>query len=197
MQADPKRTSDDAQRPPAAVVKARAMSLREVVGRPLPRVALESAGGCVGLGELADVHDLVVYVYPGSEQSAAGEDVRRIDGILHRAFRANAKALHAWGFHVLGISSQEAKAQLRVMINSRLEHQMLSDPHLLLARGLGLPTFETNRGCWYERTLLVVRGGRIAWVQFPVCELRRAPAQAIAWIRTHDTNLTSAWPDAS
>ena len=197
MQADPKRTSDDAQRPPAAVVKAQAMALRELVGRPLPRVALESPGGCVGLGELADVHDLVVYVYPGSEQSAAGEDVRRIDGILHRAFRANAKALHAWGFHVLGISSQEAKAQLRVMINSRLEHQMLSDPHLLLARGLGLPTFATDHGCWYERTFLVVQGGRIAWVQFPVREPSRAPAQAIAWIRTHDTNHTSGWPDAS
>jgi hypothetical protein len=196
MQADPHRTSLDPQRRPAAVIKAQATSLRELVGRPLPRVALESAGGSVGLGELADAHDLVVYVDPGSEQSPAGEDVRRVDGILHRAFRVNAKTLHALGFHVLGISSQQTKAQRRV-VNNRLEYQMLSDPHLLLARELGVPTFATSRGCWYQRTFIVVQGGRIAWVQFPVREPSRAPAQAIAWIHTHDTNHTSAWPDAS
>ena len=134
---------------------------------------------------------------PAASNPRPGRTCDGIDGILHRAFRANAKTLHALGFQVLGISSQEAKAQLRVMINNRLEHQMLSDPHLLLARGLGLPTFATNHGCWYERTFLVALRGRIAWVQFPVREPGRAPAQAIAWIRTHDTTHTSGWPDAS
>ncbi len=30
--------------------------------------------------------------------------------------------LHALGFHVLGISSQQTKAQRRVIVNNRLEH---------------------------------------------------------------------------
>jgi len=180
---------------PVLAAGAQAMSSQEVVGRPLPRVALQSADGCVGLGELADAHDLVIYLYPGSEQSPIGEDVPRIDGILHRAFRAKARALLALGFPVLGISSQQVKAQRRVVANNRLEHQMLSDPHLLLAKDLALQTFATGHGCWYKRITLVVQDGRIAWVQFPVREPSRAPAQAIAWICTHDTNMISGRMD--
>jgi hypothetical protein len=99
------------------------------------------------LGGLAETRDLVVYAYAGCGRSPAGEDVPRMDAIMHRAFRASAGVLLGLGFGVVGISSQPRKAQRRAVVCGRLEHEMLSDPWLLLARELALPTFAT-RGWW-------------------------------------------------
>jgi len=196
MRADRQAASLRALRPPRAYARDQ-VSPAPLVGRRLPSVSLEGDARGLQLAELALVHGLVVYVYPGSERSPGGEDVPRMDAIMHRAFRAAARTLLNSGFHVLGISSQAQKAQRRAVICHRLEHQMLSDPSLLLARELGLPTFSTGQGCWYERLVLVVTGGSIAWALFPVRAPVRAPAQALAWIRTHESEEITGCSDAS
>jgi len=145
-------------------------------------MVLDSFRSSVDLGELASVLALVLYLYPGSDGACGGEDTSRMDGVQHRAFRAHERELRALEFHAIGISSQSKRAQQRSAFANRVEHRLLSDPELLLARELGSPTFTVNGAQCYERLTLVVTEGSIRKVFFPVRVPARNSAQAMAWI---------------
>jgi peroxiredoxin len=155
-----------------------------LVGQPIPPVVLDSFRSPVDLGQFARAFSLVVYLYPGSRSSPDGEDTPRMDGVQHRAFRAHERELMALEFHTIGVSSQSTRSQLQCAQANRLGHRLLSDPQLLLARELGLPTFDADGAWWYRRLMLVVTGGRIAHA-FSVRDPARSPAQAIAWTLIH------------
>ena len=59
---------------------------------------------------------------------------------------------------------------------------LLSDPGLLLAQALGLPTFEAAGTTFYRRLTLVARRGRIEKVLHPVFPPDRNAADVIAWL---------------
>jgi len=144
----------------------------------------------LNLGEFASLFSLVLYFYAGSPGSLDGEDAPCMDGIQHRAFRDSGRELSALGFQAIGVSSQSGRAQRQAVLANRVGHRLLSDPELLLAQQLGLPTFKADGAWWYQRLVLLITGGRVAQA-FSVCDPARSPAQAIAWILIH-----SGWPDA-
>lgn len=157
-----------------------------LVGRAFPAMVLasfRSSWSSVDLGRLASESALVLYLYPGGDGACGGEDTSRMDGVQHRAFRAHQRELRALRFQAIGISSQSTRSQNRSAFADRVDHKLLSDPELLLARELGLPTFTVNGARWYERLTLVVAEGSIRKVFFPVGSPARNPDQAIAWIR--------------
>ena len=142
----------------------------------------------LSLGWLARHMPVVLYLYPGGGSSRAdGEQSAALDAVEHRTFRDHQADLAAVRHRTVGISSQPTGAQLGSAFACRLEHELLSDPKLLLARALGLPTFTTDGERWYERVTLLARDGVIERVFFPV-DAGRSAAQALAWIRLHGGN---------
>jgi peroxiredoxin (alkyl hydroperoxide reductase subunit C) len=141
------------------------------------------------------VASLVLYFYPGSQRGPDGEDVRRMDGIQHGAFRVKERELAAFGFQAIGISSQSCRLQREAVLANRIGHRLLSDPELLLARELELPTLTLAGALWYRRITLVLARGQVVKVFFPVREPAHNAAQVIAWICMHG-GRQGAGPDA-
>jgi len=84
---------------------------------------------------------------------------------------------------VVGVSSHPLGLQRRVATNTGTKHLLLSDPGMLVARALGVPTFNADGGEWYCRLTLVVTEGRIAQVLYPINDATRGALQAMAWMR--------------
>ena len=154
-----------------------------LVGLSLPDAVLETAKG--ESRRLREFTDVAIYLYPGDGRRTPEEGGGgwRLDDLQHRAFRASERELRALGFGAVGVGSESSRSQGRVLVTNRISHEMLSDPEMLLAGGLGLPTFAAGDGCWYRRVTLVLVGGRIAKVFFPVAAAHSG-GQVIAWIRT-------------
>ncbi|HLM84803.1 MAG TPA: hypothetical protein VK272_01300 [Solirubrobacteraceae bacterium] len=145
----------------------------------------------LSLAWFAQQMPVVIYLYPGGSSCADGERSLVLDAVEHRAFRDHQADLAAMRYSVIGISSQPTGVQLNSAFACRLDHELLSDPQLLLARALDLPTFAADGERRYERLTLIARGGRIQRAFFPVAAERSA-AQALAWIRLHGGHADSS-----
>ncbi len=177
--------------PSCAATAKRPGGVGGLVGRRIPRVVLEDSFRFpLDLGEFARSFSLVLYFYPGGPGSLRGEDAPCMDDIQHRAFSGCERELSGLGFQAIGVSSQSMRAQRQAVLASRVGHRLLSDPELLLARELGLPTFKAEGAWWYQRLVLIVIGGRVTQA-FSVCDPGRSSGQAIAWIVIH-----TGWPGA-
>lgn len=155
-----------------------------LVGLEIPPVVLEG-----GWERALDLREstwsaAVIYFYPGCGNSAEGEETS-LDFAQHRAFRDHHPDLQARGCCAIGVSSQSQEAQWQVAHANAVTQKMLCDPQLELARELGLPTFTRCEARWYERLVMVVIGGRIEKVFFPVACASRSAAQVIAWMILH------------
>jgi peroxiredoxin len=130
---------------------------------------------------------VVIYMYPGSGSSPdGGEDSPMLDAAQHRAYGAHEPDMSALRLSVVGVSSLFSDAQRESAEASRVTHKLLSDPHLLLARELGLPTFSHGGATWYRRLTMVVRHGRIDKVFYPVRSPARNAAQVVAWAKVRE-----------
>jgi peroxiredoxin len=153
-------------------------------GLQLPSVVLSGyRGSAIDLREFAQTFALVIYVYPGGAWSPEdGEDTPLVDAGQHRAFLRHQSDLEARGYQAIGVSSQSQHAQRDTALADGVSHILLRDPDFQLARDLGLPTFDAEGGRWYHRLTLVVGGGRVEKVFFPVSSAGRSAAQVIAWM---------------
>jgi peroxiredoxin len=151
-----------------------------LVGVLIPSVVLSGSGEpSLDVRRFACGYPLVIYLFPGCENSPEdGGDTQRMDTLQHRAFRDHRLDLEARGYRTIGISSQEAGAQRRAIVEERLTQRLLGDPCLQLAERLWLPTFVDEGVPRYRRLILVVHDGSIVKVFFPVC----SAAQVIAWM---------------
>jgi peroxiredoxin len=154
-----------------------------LAGLSLPDAVLETVKG--ESRRLRELTDVAIYLHPGDGRRTPedGGGGWRLDDLQHRAFRARERELRALGLRAVGVGSESSRSQGRGLVTNRLSHELLSDPELLLARELGLPTFTAGDGCSYRRLTLVVVGGRIAKVFFPVTAAHGA-GQVTAWICT-------------
>ena len=59
---------------------------------------------------------------------------------------------------------------------------MIADPERRLGDAIGLPTFEFQGGELYKRVTLVLEGGRIAKVFYPVFPPDRNAEEVLAWL---------------
>jgi peroxiredoxin len=150
--------------------------------RELPSVEVDTFHE--GMVDLRDVAGLwtVLYVYPGSPSSPDGGTGSRVDdSVQHCVFRDAEKDLLAHRLSVVGLSSKAMRPQHLEGLNSRVSHKLVSDPELLLAKTLGLPTFDQDGKRWYRRLVLVVSDGYVKKVFFPVPSAERSAAQVLTW----------------
>lgn len=99
------------------------------------------------------------------------------------AYRDHYAELQALGVRVFGLSTQDTAYQLEAVERLHLPFPILSDEQLELGRALRLPTFETTGLTLFKRFTLVIRGGRIEHVFYPVFPSDRDAEQVIAWLR--------------
>jgi peroxiredoxin len=164
---------------------------RGLEGRRLPDVALPStAGGEVRLSTAPG--RLVLYVYPSTAGTAGppAPGWREIPGAFgctaeSCAFRDRKESFDALGVTVMGMSAQTAEVQSEFAARKEINFPLLSDPGLILATKLGLPTFTTGVLKLYKRLTLVAESGLIVKVFYPVFPPDTHPADVLAWAQRH------------
>jgi peroxiredoxin len=162
-----------------------------LAGVRLPPVPLAStAGRAVDLAALAG--RTVVYCYPrtgrpGQEPPPGWNEIPGARGCTPQscAFRDRYGEIVGLGARVFGLSTQTPDDQREAVERLHLPFELLSDAGLSFARALRLPTFQVEGMTLIKRLTLVVRGGRIEKVFYPVFPPDRNPDEVIAWLSAH------------
>lgn len=87
--------------------------------------------------------------------------------------------------HVYGLSTQDTPYQREVAERLHLPFPLLSDEALGLTRALRLPTFTTHGMTLLKRLALVLSGGTVEHVFYPVFPPDGNAAEVAAWLRDH------------
>jgi peroxiredoxin len=163
-----------------------------LLGSSLPHVRLASTlGGEFDLADPAPGGDglLVVYVYPrtgrpGEPLPAGWDAIPGARGCTPQscAFRDHAADLARHGAAIVGVSAQSAADQLEFATREHIPYPLLSDPSLLLAQALLLPTFETAGMRLYRRLTLIAQRGLIVKVFYPIFPPEQNASEVLAWL---------------
>jgi peroxiredoxin len=151
---------------------------------PLPA----TNGDTVDLSEIPG--RVVVYAYPrtgrpGVENPEGWDMIPGARGCTPQScsFRDHFAELKALGIdHVFGLSTQDPDYQREAVERLHLPFAMLSDAHLRLTRAMGLPTFETGGMTLLKRFTLVIDGGTVEHVFYPVFPPDRNASDVAAWL---------------
>lgn len=163
-------------------------------GLALPRVALPSTAGEVIAVDALGAGRTVIYAYPktgrpGIDSPEGWDSIPGARGCTSEScgFRDHyGELLNAGATRVFGLSSQETDYQQEAVERLRLPFEMLSDPTLKLATGLGLPTFQAGGQTLYKRLTLIIRDGLIEHVFYPVFPPDEHAQQVLGWLKTSD-----------
>jgi peroxiredoxin len=159
-----------------------------LVGMSVPAIALPStAGGSVVLAH-AGRPRTVVYAYPrtgvpGEPLPEGWDQIPGARGCTPQscAFRDHHQQLLEMGAEVYGLSTQTTAFQGEMAARLHLPFAVLSDADLELTRALRLPTFEAAGMTLIRRLTLILQGGRIEHVFYPVFPPDQSAAQTLAW----------------
>lgn len=154
----------------------------------LPSVPLPStAGELVDLARLPSIS--VVYCYPrtGRPDEAVPHGWNEIPGARgctpqSCAFRDHHRELTALGARVFGLSTQDTDYQREAVERLHLPFALLSDSELALTTALRLPTFAVNSMTLIKRLTLIISGGRIVTVFYPVFPPDKNAEEVIDWL---------------
>ncbi|PTA67610.1 peroxiredoxin [Deinococcus arcticus] len=134
----------------------------------------------------------VLYLYPktGRPDGAVPEGWDQIPGARgctpqSCAFRDHHAELQAAGARVFGLSVQPTAYQQEAAERLHLPFALLSDADRHWSRALKLPTFEAGGETLLRRTTLILRGGVVEHVFFPVFPPDRNAADVLAWLAAH------------
>jgi len=141
------------------------------------------------MAQVASGRGAVVHFYPGGLPGQGSWRTAAADAAQIRDFDAHHPRLVAMGLRLVGVSGQAPEYQVWDMQQHvHLEHPLLSDPDLHLARALGLPTYEVGGARLYQRQTLVAQAGRVTKVFGPP-----NAAQVLSWLTaTANTRRLSA-----
>ena len=160
-------------------------------GTVMPSITLPAtSGAAVDLSRIGSPRG-VVYVYPmtGTPGVPLVEGWDQIPGARgctpeSMGFRDHYQEMTALGAEVFGLSVQDSAEQAEAAARLKLPYPLLSDSGLVLAGRLRLPTFTAADGVVrYKRLTLVVNGGRIEHVFYPVFPPDRHAGEVLAWLR--------------
>lgn len=164
---------------------------RHVTGRRLPDIALPATDGAiVNLGKLAG--RTVIYAYPrtgvpGKAMPPGWDAIPGARGCTPQscAFRDHHAELKQLGVaQVFGLSTQDTAYQQEAVDRLHLPFALLSDADLKLARALELPTFDVAGMTLLKRMALVIDGGVITKVFYPVFPPDKNAEEVIAWLKS-------------
>jgi peroxiredoxin len=162
-------------------------------GRAMPALSLPATDGRqVALDALGGGRT-VVYIYPmtgrpGVDLPEGWDDIPGARGCTPEscAFRNLYADLRAAGAaQVFGLSSQPTDYQAEAVERLHLPFAMLSDEHLALAGALGLPTFSVDGMTLYRRLTMIITGGVIEHVFYPIFPPDQHAQEVLDWLRAH------------
>jgi peroxiredoxin len=165
---------------------------RHLPGAAVPALALPATDGrAIALATAGDLPRTVVYAYPRTGRPGEAPLVEDWDAIPGArgctpescAFRDHHAELRAAGARVLGLSTQDTAYQLEAVERLHLPFPLLSDAELRLTRALSLPTFTAAGETLLRRLTLVIRGGTVEHVFYPVFPPEGHAAEVLAWLR--------------
>jgi peroxiredoxin len=97
-------------------------------------------------------------------------------------FRDHYHALQALHVRVFGLSTQTTEYQREAVARLHLPFEILSDADFAVTNALRLPTFEFEGVRLLKRLTLVLSGGRIEKVFYPVFPPDKHAEEVIAWL---------------
>ena len=163
-----------------------------LMGTRLPAVALPATdGSSVDLSALPG--RTVLYAYPrtgqpGADNPAGWDMIPGARGCSPQSceFRDHFGELRQLGVDgVFGLSTQDTAYQQEATQRLRLPFPLLSDAAGALTRALDLPTFEAAGMTLLRRFTLVIDGGTVTHVFYPVFPPDRNAADVAAWLSQH------------
>ena len=101
------------------------------------------------------------------------------------AFRDHYQELATFEAELFGLGTQTTAYQREMADRLHLPFEILSDAKLTFANALKLPTFEAGGMRLIKRLTLIIRGGRIETVFYPVFPSNESAARVIAWLERH------------
>jgi peroxiredoxin len=146
-------------------------------------------------GSIVDLSALpgrtVVYIYPrtgrpGEPPPDGWDAIPGARGCTPQScsFRDHFAELKQLGVtRMFGLSTQDNDYQREAVERLHLPFPILSDRNLELARVLTLPTFTVAGMTLLKRMVLVIDGGTLTKVFYPVFPPDRSAAEVIAWLR--------------
>lgn len=163
-----------------------------LIGLRMPPIVLTSTlGGSVDLGRLP-VGRTVIFAYPmtGRPGEALPDGWDEIPGARgctpqNCAFRDLHEDFRVLGVSVFAVSTQPTGYQREMAERLHVPYAVLSDAAFALTDALRLPTFEVDGVRLLRRLTLVVRGGTIEHVFYPVFPPDRSAAQALDWLKAN------------
>lgn len=168
---------------------------RHVPGAPVPAVTLVATDRRrLNLAALP-AERTILYCYPRTGRpreeplSPDWDSIPAARGCTPEAcsFRDHHEEIAAYGAEVYGISTQETDYQREAVERLGLPFPLLSDSQLVLTRALRLPTFEIGGHVLLKRLTLVVRGGRVEHVWYPVFPPDRHAEEIVGWLHGQRT----------
>jgi peroxiredoxin len=162
-------------------------------GRAMPALSLPATDGRqVDLAALGDGRT-VIYIYPmtgrpGVELPEGWDDIPGARGCTPEScgFRnLHDELLAAGAAQVFGLSSQSTEYQREAVDRLHLPFAMLSDEPLALAGALGLPTFSIEGQTLYRRLTMIVTGGALEHVFYPIFPPDQHAQEVLDWLRAH------------
>ncbi len=159
---------------------------RHLAGARMASVPLRATSGdTVDLSAMPG--RVVVYAYPrtgrpGVENPDGWDMIPGARGCTPQScsFRDHFAELRALGVgHLFGLSTQDPDYQREAAGRLHLPFAILSDERLELTRAMGLPTFEAGGTTLLKRLTLVIGGGTIEHVFYPVFPPDRSASDVI------------------
>jgi peroxiredoxin len=161
-------------------------------GMPIPPLILRSTSDRVV--HLEDLRALrtVIYCYPmtgvpGKPLPEGWDQIPGARGCTPQTygFRDLHPELVELQVEVFGISTQTTEYQQEMARRLQLPFEILADAEFKLCDQLRLPTFEVDGMRLLKRLTLIVRGGRIEQVFYPVFPPNENAGQVLRWLRKH------------
>lgn len=171
-------------------------------GAFLPSISLQSTSG-----EAIDLSGrksgwVVVYCYPRTgrpdQEPIGGVDAwNAIPGARgctpqSCAYRDHYAEIRGLGAALYGLSTQGTEYQFEAVGRLHLPFQILSDAQLAFAKALRLPTFTFAGLELIKRLTLIIHGGKIEEVFYPVFPSDSDAKRVVTWLTSHCTNRADA-----
>lgn len=161
-------------------------------GMPMPQISLGSTKGrLVDLSKLTSPRT-VIYCYPRT--GVPGEPLPEGWNLIPGArgctpqtcgFRDHHEELLHFGAEVFGFSTQTSEHQREMAERLHIPFEVLSDAEFKVCDAMRMPTFDVAGMRLVKRLSLVVRGGRVEHVFYPVFPPDESAEQVLRWLREH------------
>jgi peroxiredoxin len=129
---------------------------------------------------------VVLYFTPGEKEGAAWVDgIPTRDAAQHRGYVKRGSALDGFNARVFCISSEPREHLQRIASYLEVRHITFSDPELVVAQSIGLPTVEDGGVSRYRRVVLVAKDGLIerTFGPLPDSDAAGSAHQVLTWLQ--------------